>query len=89
MDQYQFVFIMQGKSSNSSEKVEEFIAKAKGKIEKKESWGKKNFAYLINKQASGHYFDWILSISANKIAELKNLLNLDGTVVRYLLLKQK
>lgn len=86
-DQYQFVFVLPDGKAADTKKVDEFVAKCDGKVEKKESWGKKTFAYLINKQTAGHYFDWTLTLQNNKVDEFKRLLNLDGEVMRYLIIK--
>lgn len=84
---YQLVFIVPENKSKEVEEVENTIEKMGGKVEKKDTWGKKTFAYLVNKQLSGHYFDWTMSIDTSKLKEFKNLLNLNNDVLRYLLLK--
>ncbi|OGK15404.1 30S ribosomal protein S6 [Candidatus Roizmanbacteria bacterium RIFCSPHIGHO2_01_FULL_39_12b] len=86
-NKYQFVFILQDNDEAKLKQVEEIIEKHSGKVEKKDTWGKKTFAYLINKQLAGHYFDWIVSTPGANVKELKDLFNLNHDVVRYLLLK--
>ncbi len=85
---YQFIFILADGDDSKLSKVEEAVEKVSAKVSKKDTWGKKTFAYLINKQMNGHYFEWTLKADTSKIKEFKSLLNLNNDLMRYLLLKE-
>lgn len=89
INNYQFVFILENGGENDITSVEDTIKKIKGTVKKQDKWGKKTFAYPINKKIAGFYFDWIISVTKDQIAELKKLLNLNHAVLRYLILTTK
>lgn len=86
---YQFIFILEDGSQEHVNAVEEAIKKATGTVDKQDKWGKKTFAYPINKKIAGYYFDWIISVSKDQIKELKKVLNRNNAILRYLLLNTK
>ena len=67
--------------------IKELITILKGKIEKEDTWGKRNLAYPIKKAASAFYFHWLIDIDHGNVNELKKKLNFNEKLIRYLLLK--
>lgn len=69
--------------------IKEIITLLQGKIEKEESWGEKLLAYKIGKHRKALYFHLIISIERKNLKELKQKLNFETKIIRYLLLKEK
>lgn len=69
--------------------IKEIITLLQGKIEKEESWGEKLLAYKIGKHRKAFYFHLIISIERKNLKELKQKLNFETKIIRYLLLKEK
>jgi small subunit ribosomal protein S6 len=60
MRQYELVFIVHPDLDDAAlneviERVKGWITEAKGQVTKVDYWGKRKLAYLIRKQAEGHY----------------------------------
>jgi len=58
-----------------------------GKITFTDFWGERGFAYIINKQKWGYYHVSQFEMDASKAQELRHELNLDGDVVRFMIVK--
>lgn len=67
--------------------VTDFAKKAKGEINKQESWGAKHLAYLIKKQAIAEYEHFVLSLPSTSQPELDKMLRLDETILRYMFIR--
>lgn len=65
------------------------IVKLKGKVEKVNAWGKKEFAYPIKKQTLGYYFVLEMELPEDVPAKLDAKLRLDETLLRYLLVRRE
>ena len=71
------------------EKVQNYITRFGGSIENVDDWGKKRFAYDINKQKEGfYYFIKFQSEDNNCPNELEANVRIMESVVRYLVVKQ-
>lgn len=85
---YSFVFIMAEEKKDILDKVSKIIEDHTGVIKKKDEWGKKHFAYPINKNSHGYYYDWTFTMPKAQIKEFKKKLDFEALVVRYLVLAQ-
>ena len=65
------------------------IVKLKGKVEKIDAWGKKEFAYPIKKQTLGYYFVLSMDLPEDVPAKLDSKLRLDEILLRYLLVRRE
>ena len=71
------------------EKVQNYITRFGGSIVNVDDWGKKRFAYDINKQKEGfYYFIKFQSDDNNCPNELEANVRIMESVVRYLVVKQ-
>lgn len=71
------------------EKVQNYITRFGGSIVNVDDWGKKRFAYDINKQKEGfYYFIKFQSENNNCPNELEANVRIMESVVRYLVVKQ-
>lgn len=68
-------------------KIRDLVKKAKGKIEKEDSWGEKLLAYPIKKQRKGIYFLWQVSLRGDAVAEIEKKILMEEDVLRYLIIK--
>ena len=67
--------------------VEAAVKKAKGEVNKQESWGEKHLAYPIKKQATATYEHFVLSLDTAAQVELDKVLHLDEAVLRYMFVR--
>ena len=88
MNRYEFIFISAAEDKKLLQAVEELITSFEGKVDKKEEWGKKPFAYRMNNITEGNYYVWSLQLNGAHLSDLKNKLNLEERIIRYLILKQ-
>jgi small subunit ribosomal protein S6 len=70
-----------------SAKVEQIVADSKGTVLKKDDWGKRRLAYLVQKQREGHYVFYHLSIDTQTVAEIMRNLRLFEHVIKYSVVK--
>lgn len=66
-----------------SSKIEQIVADAKGTVLKKDDWGKRRLAYLVQKHREGHYIFFHLSISPETVAEITRNLRLMEKVIKF------
>lgn len=66
-------------------KVEKLIAAAKGKITKRDNWGKKRLAYPVKKQQFGIYVYFELELEPTAVRELESQLLITEEVIRFLI----
>jgi len=86
MKPYELIFITASGEEKEEKKIQTYIKDLSGVVEKKESWGKKTFSYPIKKKRSGYYFEYQINLAAPQVLELKRKLDLDESILRYLLL---
>ncbi len=69
-------------------KLEKLVAGVKGKVVKRDSWGKKRLAYPIKKQQFGMYVYFDLELPPNQVRELESQLLITEEVIRFLLVNK-
>lgn len=67
--------------------VSDFVKKAKGKVNKQESWGAKHLAYPIRKLAIAQYEHFVLALEPAKQVELDKVLRMDESILRYMFVR--
>ena len=91
---YELALVLNGKLEDDAraealEKVQNYITRFGGSIENVDDWGKKRFAYDINKQKEGfYYFIQFQSEDNNCPNEIEANIRIMESVVRYLVVKQ-
>jgi small subunit ribosomal protein S6 len=70
---------------SATSKVEKIIELAKGKIVKKDNWGKRKLAYKIKKQDWGIYVFYNVQLDPSAVAQIEGTLRITEEVMRYLL----
>ena len=91
---YELALVLNGKLEDDAraealEKVQNYITRVGGSIVNVDDWGKKRFAYDINKQKEGfYYFIKFQSEDNNCPNELEANVRIMESVVRYLVVKQ-
>ena len=91
---YELALVLNGKLEDDAraealEKVQNYITRFGGSIVNVDDWGKKRFAYDINKQKEGfYYFIKFQSEDNNCPNDLEANVRIMESVVRYLVVKQ-
>ena len=91
---YELALVLNGKLEDDAraealEKVQNYITRFGGSVVNVDDWGKKRFAYDINKQKEGfYYFIKVQSEDNNCPNELEANVRIMEPVVRYLVVKQ-
>lgn len=89
MRQYEMVTIFQADLEDHKVAVEEIegvVRNLGGEIGKSSSWGKRRFAYPIQKQTEGFYAILSFSLDPAQVRELERLLKLRTQVIRHLVI---
>lgn len=68
-------------------KIEQIVADAKGSILKKDDWGKRRLAYMVQKHREGHYVFYHVSVSPETVAEITRNLRLLEKVIKFSIVK--
>lgn len=87
MNTYELVLILSKDTPDEVSKIEDVLAKIKAKIDKKDKWGKKALAYLIDSKKEGCYYQYMISCDPKTIKNLPKQFDLNRNILRYLLLK--
>lgn len=66
-------------------RVKKIISNANGELISSKDWGKKEFAYPVNKKLSGVYFLFEYAAEPQTVASVKQKLQLEEKIIRYLL----
>ena len=74
--------------AQSVSQIEEPIKKLGGQIECSQSFGRRRLAYRIARQSEGHYQFVQFGMLPDHVNELKRLLRLNETIVRFLILNR-
>ena len=91
---YELALVLNGKLEDDAraealEKVQNYVTRFGGSVLNVDDWGKKKFAYDINKQKEGfYYFIKFQSEDNNCPNELEANVRIMESVVRYLVVKQ-
>ncbi len=93
MRKYELVLIINpdlnaSKKKELVAKLKKMIEGGKGKIEKTDEWGKKQFSYPIKKLKEGDYLFWEVSLPEQGLGEIDRKLRLETEVLRFLLVKK-
>ena len=94
MRDYELTFIVSAKIADKDRKtvlgdvVKWIEGGKKGEVEKEEDWGVKKLAYPIEKHTEGFYFCWQVKIDSSVLAVLKQKMELDENIIRYLLIRK-
>jgi small subunit ribosomal protein S6 len=70
-----------------SAKVEQIVADSKGTVLKKDDWGKRRLAYLVQKHRDGHFIFYHLAIDTTTVAEITRNLRLMEHVIKFSVVK--
>ena len=70
---------------SATSKVEKIIELAKGKVTKKDNWGKRKLAYPIKKQDWGIYVFYNVQLDPSAVVQIENTLRITEEVMRYLI----
>jgi small subunit ribosomal protein S6 len=89
---YDVIYILNPNSTTEeaaavSAKVEQIVTEAKGTVLKKDDWGKRRLAYLVDKHREGIYVFYHLSIPATAVAEVTRNLRLLEKVIKFSVVK--
>src|SRR5579862_6255450 len=89
---YDVIYILDPNSTTEemtavSNKVEQIVNDSKGTVLKKDDWGKRRLAYMVEKHREGHYVFFHLSISTETIAEITRNLRLLEKVIKFSVVK--
>lgn len=69
-------------------KLEDYIDKSKGKILKKDVWGKRHLAYPIKKHEEGYYIVYSIDFPKELAADFQNEMKLMSDVLRSMMIKE-
>ena len=81
---YELTFLI--KEETELKNIKDLIETYKGKVTGEEKWGEKTLAYTIKKNRTALFYNFQFEIDKKSIFELKNKLNLNEKILRYLLL---
>ena len=92
MSFYESVFILRqdlttDNAKSLCEKFSKVLEDSGGKIAKTEYWGLRNLSFKIKKNKKGHYFLINSESSAPAVSKMKQLLNIDENILRYLTIR--
>lgn len=91
---YELTIVLPGKSSQSVAKtvttqIEEFVAKAKGKVIKSDKWGDIDLAYKIKNNITGFFLHFELDLASEVISDFdQKVLHLPN-ILRHLIVKKQ
>ncbi|MGC9489636.1 MAG: 30S ribosomal protein S6 [Thermovirgaceae bacterium] len=66
------------------DEVQEVVRNLGGEIEKVNVWGKRRFAYPIQKLTEGHYSVFSFKMEPDKVSEVERILRLKQQVLRHM-----
>lgn len=84
---YELTFLI--KEETELKIIKDLIESYKGKVIKEEKWGEKTLAYSIKKNHTALFYNFQFEVGKKNVLELKNKLNLNEKILRYLLLVQE
>jgi len=92
MHTYELIFILHPDLDDNAnteliEKVQGWIKNAGGVVEKVDRWGKRRLAYKIRKQRDGYYVLINAQIPAEFNTELERNLQIQESVMRYMIIQ--
>jgi len=81
---YELTFLI--KEETELKNIKDLILSYQGKVTKEEKWGEKTLAYPIKKNRTALFYNFQFEVDKKNVLELKNKLNLNEKILRYLLL---
>ena len=90
MRPYEMMIILEADLEDHSAEldgIKEVITKLDGEVSKVETWGKRRFAYPIEKRTEGYYALLKFNLEPSQQKELKRVLSLRQSVVRELVIR--
>lgn len=92
MRKYELVFILKPSLNKTEQqkiikKMSKIITDLKGKVNKKDVWGKKSMAYPIKKQKEGIYVKFNISLPEDKMGDWREKIQLEDNIIRHLLIR--
>jgi small subunit ribosomal protein S6 len=92
MNNYELTVILREKITPAKKKafvagIEKLLKALAGKVVKVDDWGKRDFAYKVNKETSGNYLFFKLELSGDGVKALADKLRMNDEVVRHLLIR--
>ena len=81
---YELTFLT--KEETELKNIKELVESFKGKVTLEEKWGEKTLAYSIKKNHTALFYNFQFEIDKKNVLELKNKLNFNEKILRYLLL---
>ena len=93
MNQYELCVVISAKLEDEAraevlEKVKGYIERAKGTIKDIDEWGKKKFAYEVQKMTEGYYYFIHFESDGTAISEIDSRIRIMDGVIRYLCIRQ-
>ena len=88
MRQYELMLILPAESDESVvtrvvDRINTTLADGKGQVGKLDRWGRRRFAYEIDKQSEGYYLVADLEAEPDALTELDRVLHLADDVIRF------
>jgi small subunit ribosomal protein S6 len=71
------------------EKVQAYVTRFGGTVEKVDEWGKRKLAYEINKVNEGFYYFIYFTSDASAPEEIESRIRIMDSVLRYMIIKQE
>ncbi|OGY10965.1 MAG: 30S ribosomal protein S6 [Candidatus Blackburnbacteria bacterium RIFCSPHIGHO2_12_FULL_41_13b] len=92
MNTYELTIVLTGsmpepKQKAVLDKIKKAVADSGGKVDKEDSWGKKQLAYPIKHEKEGYYFFFELMLPPDHANGIKRLIENDEQVARHLLIR--
>ncbi|NLV82037.1 MAG: 30S ribosomal protein S6 [Synergistaceae bacterium] len=87
MRSYEMIVILQADIEDHktvSEEVAEIVRGLGAEIEKVDLWGKKRFAYPIEKQVEGFYILYTFKLDPAQVKEMERILSLRSQIIRHM-----
>ena len=93
MNKYELTLVLNGKLEEDAkaaalEKVQGYITRFNGTVTNVDDWGKKRFAYDIQKMKEGFYYFVHFEAEAGCPAEVESHVRIMEPVIRYLCVRQ-
>ena len=92
MKNYEIMFILSTQLTDEEKQakvkfVEETLAKSEAAEIKTEVWGDRKLAYPIKKKENGYYVLTTFQIDGIKLAEVEARLNIEESILKYMIVK--
>ena len=93
MRDYEIVWILgrgagAKEGDESVERMRSLVGSLGGKVSEVNPWGKRNFAYPIEKETEGFYVEAQFKLDAARTPELEQACNADRGIIRHLIVKK-